>query len=173
MPLGLAMPYSPKWKMLAASTASGAAFDDPVCEVVQGTDPTRSDDRDRDRAQTAPVNARSNPSRVPSRSMLVSRISPAPSSAMHPHQATASSPVARRPPWVNTSQRGEPPAPFSTCFASTATTMHCDPKRAAARATNSGSNTAAVLIDTLVGPRVEEAPDVVDVADAAAHGEGG
>ena len=48
-------------------------------------------------SQTVRVSARSKPSRVPSRSMLVSRISPAPSRAMRSHQATASIPVGRRP----------------------------------------------------------------------------
>ena len=53
---------------------------------------------------TARVSARSKPSRVPSRSMLVSRISPAPASAMRCAHSTASRPVALRPPWVKTSQ---------------------------------------------------------------------
>ena len=62
-------------------------------------------------------------------------------------QSTASRPVGVRPPWVNTSQRlGE------TCLASIATTMHCAPKRSAARATSPGSATAAVLIETLSAP---------------------
>jgi hypothetical protein len=49
---------------------------------------------------TARVSARSKPILVPSRSMLVSRISPAPCSAIWRAQATASSPVFLRPPWV-------------------------------------------------------------------------
>ena len=58
-------------------------------------------------SENARVSSRSNPSRVPSRSMLVSRISPAPSCCtLRPH-SSASRPVPRRPPpWVNTSQRG-------------------------------------------------------------------
>src|SRR2546423_1076090 len=58
------------------------------------------------RSATARVSGMSKPSRVPSRSMLVSKISPAPASAMRAHHATASMPVGLRPPWVNTSQRG-------------------------------------------------------------------
>jgi hypothetical protein len=56
-------------------------------------------------------------------------------------------PVARRPPWVKISHR-----PGSTVLASMATTMHCDPKRSAARATTSGSATAAELKLTLSAP---------------------
>src|SRR5205085_3951313 len=92
--------YSPKWKMLAASTAS-ALPSSTACarcsrlpappEAITGTD-TASD--------TARVSARSKPSRVPSRSMLVRRISPAPAADMRLAQSTASSPVARRPPCV-------------------------------------------------------------------------
>src|SRR3569623_2026630 len=62
-----------------------------------------------------------------------------------------SRPLALRPPWVNTSQRGASPGAF-TCLASIATTMHCEPKRAAASRTNSGLDTAAVLIATLSAP---------------------
>ena len=47
---------------------------------------------------TARVSARSKPALVPSRSMLVSRISPAPRRAASAAQATASMPVALRPP---------------------------------------------------------------------------
>ena len=49
---------------------------------------------------TARVSARSKPSRVPSRSMLVSRISPAPAAVIRRAQSTASRPVGLRPPCV-------------------------------------------------------------------------
>ena len=49
---------------------------------------------------TARVSARSKPDLVPSRSMLVSKISPAPRCAISVAQATASSPVFLRPPWL-------------------------------------------------------------------------
>ncbi len=65
-------------------------------------------------------------------------------------QSTASMPVGRRPPWVYTSQ----PSPGSSPrrLASTATTMHWEPKRRDASSTNSGRCTAAVLMETLSAP---------------------
>jgi hypothetical protein len=100
---------------------------------------------------TARVRSRSKPARVPSRSMLVSRISPAPRPAIFCAHATASIPVPRRPPWVKTSQCGYS-ASSCTRLASMATTMHWLPTRAAASATSSGRCTAAVLIETLSAP---------------------
>ena len=47
---------------------------------------------------TALVKATSNPARVPSRSIEVSNISPAPRDSIFRAQATASSPVGSRPP---------------------------------------------------------------------------
>src|SRR5690606_40247216 len=66
----------------------------------------------------------SKPSLVPSRSMLVTSSSPAPAAAIRCAHSTASRPVAVRPPWVNTSQRGGSPG-AETRLASMATTMHC------------------------------------------------
>src|SRR5437588_4461878 len=95
---------SPKWKTLAASTASAWPSLTPWArcsrlptppEAITGT-PTASD--------TARVSSRSNPSRVPSRSMLVSRISPAPAPCMRFAQSMTSIPVARRPPSAQTSR---------------------------------------------------------------------
>src|SRR5690554_3594981 len=83
--------------------------------------------------------------------MLVSSSSPAPSSTIFRAHSTASRPVALRPPWVKISQRGSSPSAL-TCLASMATTMHWLPKRSAASRTNSGLNTAAVLIETLSAP---------------------
>ena len=51
------------------------------------------------------------------------------------------------------------------------TTMHWLPNRRAASYTNCGSFTAAELIDTLSQPGQQQLPDVVERADAAAHGE--
>ena len=114
-------------------------------EAITGTPTSRA---------TARVSSRSYPSRVPSRSMLVSMNSPAPSSAARAAHATASMPVGVRPPCTYTSQRGEPPSsPLpGTRRASMATTMHCEPKRSAQRRTSSGSSTAAVFIVTLSAP---------------------
>src|SRR3972149_4884575 len=55
------------------------------------------------RSTMARVSRMSYPSRVPSRSMLVSRISPAPHSSIRADQSTASISVGVRPPWVTTS----------------------------------------------------------------------
>src|ERR1700730_6809268 len=69
------------------------------------------------------VSGRSKPCLVPSRSIEVSRISPAPSETTSWAYSTASIPVALRPPWVKISQRSDPP-PRLTRLASIATTMH-------------------------------------------------
>src|SRR5512134_1228277 len=81
--------------------------------------------------------------------MLVSRISPAPRPSIRAAHSTASMPVGLRPPCVYTSHF---PAIPGTARASIATTVHWLPNRSAACRTNSGSATAAVLIDTLSPP---------------------
>src|SRR6185295_9066659 len=98
------------------------------------------------------VSGRSKPCRVPSRSIEVSRISPAPSETTSWAYSMASIPVALRPPWVKISQRSDPP-PRLTRLASIATTMHCSPNFSAASLTNSRLATAALLIDTLSAPK--------------------
>jgi len=100
-------------------------------------------------SENARVSSRSKPALVPSRSILVSKISPAPAFCIRLPHSIASSPVERRPPWVKTSQRG---LALGTRFASMAMTMHCAPYRPAASSTNWGFWTAAVLILTLSAP---------------------
>src|SRR6267378_2145361 len=97
------------------------------------------------------VSGRSKPCRVPSRSIEVSRISPAPSETTSWAYSMASIPVELRPPWVKISQRSPPP-PRLTRLASIATTMHCSPNFSAACLTNSRLLTAAELIETLSAP---------------------
>src|SRR6266567_367149 len=97
------------------------------------------------------VSGRSNPCRVPSRSIDVSKISPAPSDTTSCAYSMASIPVELRPPWVKISQRSPPPARL-TRLASIATTMHCSPNFSAACLTNSRLETAAELIETLSAP---------------------
>ena len=89
-------------KIDAANTASAPPSITPSARwarvptpplAITGT-PTASD--------TARVSSRSKPSRVPSRSIDVSRISPAPRSSTSRAQATASSAVGERPPCVVT-----------------------------------------------------------------------
>src|SRR3954462_12575245 len=89
----------------------------------------------------------SKPCRVPSRSIEVRRISPAPSETTSWAYSTASMPVDLRPPWVKISQRSPRPR-----LASMATTMHCSPNFSAASLTNSRRLTAAELIETLSAP---------------------
>ena len=104
-------------------------------------------------ARTAAIILRSNPARVPSASIELSRISPTPSSSPRAAHSTASIPVPRRPPCVVTSQPdgvGAPPS--GTVRASTDSTMHCDPNRRAISPSSSGRAIAAVLTLTLSAP---------------------
>ena len=90
----------------------------------------------------------SKPSFVPSRSMLVTRSSPAPRSATSRAHATASRP-GRQAAAV---EEDLPPGAVRRRLASIATTMHCAPNRSAQRADQLGSRTAAELIETLSAP---------------------
>src|SRR5260221_3257223 len=95
---------SPKWKMLAASTASALPSSTPCARCSRLPTPPEAITGTLTASDTARVRPTSKPARVPSRSMLVKRISPAPVSTMRFAHCTASSPVARRPPCVKTSQ---------------------------------------------------------------------
>ena len=96
---------------------------------------------------TLRTNSRSKPFFVPSRSILVSSISPAPRRQTSSAQAIASMPVLLRPPCVKTSHRFG-----AVCLASIATTMHCEPYLALASETKSGLATAEEFILTLSAP---------------------
>ena len=117
-------------------------------------------------ARTAAIISRSNPSRVPSASIELTTISPAPSSSPWRAHVDRSMPVPRRPPWVVTSKPDGVPA--SVRRASTDSTMHCEPNRSAASRSTSGRAIAAVLTDDLVRAGPQQPVDVVDRADAAA-----
>src|ERR1022692_4553936 len=134
----------PKWNKLAASTASA-----PACTAgaksaswpapplaITGTSTTW---------RIARISGRSNPAWVPSASIELSRISPAPSSTARTAHCTASSPAPRRPPWVVSSKLSGPAARR----ASTDTTTRCEPNRAATSVSSSGRGIAAVFSDTL------------------------
>src|SRR5579885_3409115 len=108
----------------------------------------------------------SKPCLVPSRSIDVSRISPAPSSVIRRAQPMASRPVARRPPWVNTSQR-----PGPDCLASIATTTHWLPNFSAAWH-ELGPRDRCRVDRRLVGARQQQAANILDLAHASADGEG-
>src|SRR5687767_10242169 len=73
---------SPKWKTLAASTASARPSSTPSAKCSTEPTPPEAITGTLTASATARVSARSKPSRVPSRSMLVSRISPAPAAAI-------------------------------------------------------------------------------------------
>ena len=85
--------------------------------------------------------------RAPSRSMLVSRISPAPRATHSCAHATASSGVSSRPPFTHTVY-----TPSAFFLASMLATTHCAPNRSAAAVSTSGFDTAAELSDTLSAP---------------------
>ncbi len=91
----------------------------------------------------------SKPAVVPSASIELSRISPAPSCTPRRAHSTASIPVPVRPPWVVTSK---PLGGPSARRASTDSTTHWDPKRSAASDSSSGRAMAAVLSETLSAP---------------------
>ena len=99
---------------------------------------------------TARVRARSKPSLVPSRSIDVSRISPAPSATARVAHSSASIPVGVRPPCRNTSK--PPPWSAGRRLASIAHTTHWLPNSAAISPISSGRCTAAVFTLTLSAP---------------------
>ena len=114
---------------------------------------------------TARVISRSYPFLVPSASMQVSTISPAPSRSTSRAQATASKPVPT-PPAVDVHLPNFRPS-FCTRLGSIFTTIHWLPKRRAAWRTNSGSRGAAELIDTLSQPAQSNCANIVERADSA------
>src|SRR5512139_2570358 len=112
------IPYSPKWKMLAASTASARPSFTPSTRCCRLPTPPLAMMGMSTASEMARVSSRSKPLLVPSRSIEVSSSSPAPRPSIFFAHSIASSPVALRPPWVNTSQW----SPMR--LASIATTMH-------------------------------------------------
>src|SRR5438477_2097625 len=145
------MVNSPKWNIEAASTAVAWPWRMPSTRWSRLPTPPEAMTGTGTLSAMACVSGRSNPCLVPSRSIEVSRISPAPSETTSWAYSIASIPVEFRPPWVNISQRSEPPARL-TRLASIATTMHCSPNFSAASLTNSRRATAAELIETLSAP---------------------
>ena len=92
------------------------------------------------------VNSQSKPALVPSRSIEVSMISPAPQAVASRAHKIASRPVGMRPPATNTSK------PRFLRLASMATTTAWEPKRAAIFPISAESFTAAELIAILSAP---------------------
>ena len=85
-------------------------------------------------SETVLVSSISYPSFVPSQSILVSNISPAPSSYAFIAHSIASIPISTRPPFLKMFQ----PLPSSLLFASMATTTHWLPNFIAASDISSG-----------------------------------
>ena len=99
-------------------------------------------------SETRLVSSISYPAFVPSQSILVSNISPAPSSSAFFAHSSASIPVFTRPPLRYTSQ----PLLSSRLFASIAQTTHCLPNFSAASLISSGRFIAALFTATLSAP---------------------
>ena len=94
-----AIESSPKWKIEAASTADAPARTPSTmcCTVPAPPDAMTGTST---AAVTLRTSSTSNPRFEPSKSIDVSRISPAPSSAARVAHATTSTPVGLRPPCV-------------------------------------------------------------------------
>ena len=119
---------------------------------------------------TAAVSSRSKPSRVPSRSIEVSRISPAPRVAPpRPPTRRRRGRSGVRPPWVKTSQPGSP-SPVRR-RASMATTTHWAPNSVGHLADQLGPVDRGGVERHLVGAGPQQPAGVVDGADAAADRE--
>src|SRR3954451_16087740 len=145
------MVNSPKWNIEAASTAVAWPCRIPSTKWSRLPTPPEAMTGTGTLSAMACVSGRSNPCLVPSRSIEVSRISPAPSDTTSWAYSMASTPVELRPPWVKISQRSPPPARL-TRLASIATTMHWSPNFSEPCLTNSRLETAAELIETLSAP---------------------
>src|SRR6266576_2787692 len=136
---------SPSWKTDAASTASAPA-EKAAATCSRVPTPPEAMTGTRTAADTACSSSRSWPVRVPSRSQLVSRISPAPRRSPSRAHATASGRADSRPLSTRTSHRS------TARRASIASTTHWQPKACASSVNNSGRRTAAVLTLTLSAP---------------------
>ena len=119
---------------------------------------------------TARVSSRSKPDFVPSRSIEVSRISPAPSDTTSCANATASRPVGLRPPCVKISQRGGSPS-----LGNAARVDRDDDALVAEffrRARDEGTVGHGRCVDRhLVGAGEQQRADILDGAHAAADGD--
>src|SRR5690554_1750582 len=141
-----AIVISRRWKMEAASTAEAPPTATASTQCWALPAPPEAMTGMSTASDTARVSSRSKPSLVPSRSIEVRRISPAPRAAPRFAHSTASSPVGVRPPFTTTSNR-----PWLR-RASIANTTHWRPNRSAQAAISPGSFTAAVFTDTLSAP---------------------
>ncbi len=109
MLLGFADGELPEVEDRGGQHGSGVAVADAVDEMIEIADAAGGDHGNGTLSAIARVSGMSKPCRVPSRSIEVSRISPAPSETTSWAYSIASMPVELRPPWVKISQRSEPP----------------------------------------------------------------
>ena len=152
--------------MEAASTADAWPSRMPSTRCSSRPTPPDAITGTRTASATARVRGRSKPRLVPSRSMEVSRISPAPWPVMCRAHSTASMPVASRPPWVKTSKR-----PDAVVLASTETTMHWEPNLSCRLGDEFGPLHGGCVDGDLVGTRQQQTADVAGGPHAAADGE--
>ena len=96
----------PKWKMLAASAASAFPRRNTSAKCLALPAPPEAMTGIWTASLTAAVSSQSKPSRVPSASMEVSRISPAPRCSASRAHSRALRPVGLRPPSTKTSCAG-------------------------------------------------------------------
>ena len=162
------MVSSPKWNTLAASTASApAATAGGKCSTAPA--PPLAITGMSTTARTASISSRSKPALVPSASIELSRISPAPSSATRRAHSIASSPAL-----LAAAVRGDLPAARRARAArrtSSDSTSTWLPNRSAISAISSGRWIAAVLTPDLVGARAQQHVHVLDRAHSPADGQ--
>ena len=153
-PSDRASSVTPKWKMLAASAASALPRPKTSAKCAAEPAPPLAITGICTASLTAAVSSQSKPSRIPSVSMLVSRISPAPRDSASRAHSTTRRPVGLRPPLTYTSASS---TPFAPRRASIATITACAPKLAPISPISSGRAIAAELMLTLSAPALKTA----------------
>src|SRR5664280_1497102 len=165
---------SPRWKIEAASTASADPSRAPSTRWSSVPTPPDATTGTGVRSAIVRVSSRSNPSRVPSRSIEVINNSPAPTAAHCSDQATASRPVGVRPPWVNTSHSvASPDAPFRSAAAGVDCHDHALATELVGQLGDESRPVHRCGVDTdLVRTGPEQLPGILDRAHPSADGEG-
>ena len=162
---------TPKWKMLAASAASAFPPREHIGEVATVPAPPDAMTGMLTASLTAAVSSQSNPARVPSESMEVSRISPAPRASASRAHSTTRRPVGLRPPCTNTCASRTGSAASGSRRASMATTTACAPKLRPMASISVGIGEGGGVDADLVCAGVEYALGIARAADASADGE--
>src|SRR5680860_917948 len=160
--------YCPWWNIEAARTASASPWTAPSTRCSRFPTPPLAMTGTLTALLTFRVSSRSKPSLVPSLSIEVKSISPAPRPTASCAHSTTSRPVDFRPPLTYASQHG---GSEDTCLASMATTMHCEPKRRAGRQDGRISQGRRVQGD-LVRPGVQHCAHALLVSYSSPDSEG-